>query len=133
VDCIASDAPTLRLSDIAENYRKRNAGSSVPLRTRLLLNIPGECIMRGHTLDIAEDRLTVTLPSPLKIGQECAVFFAITIADHTFAIVGQGQVLNCTVNDKGAYCVDMSFAVEDKKSRIAVEQLFGTKESNRIQ
>ncbi len=129
---LASDAPTIRLADIAGTYSKGTSGSNVPLRSRVLVNVSGGSIMRGHTVDVGVDRLTITTPSQLANGQECGVFFAITIAEQTFAIVGTGQVSHCSGSETEGYLVDMRFAVGDKKSRIAIEQLFSTKQSNRI-
>ncbi|MBC7984288.1 MAG: PilZ domain-containing protein [Candidatus Obscuribacterales bacterium] len=129
---LASDAPTIRLADIAGSYRRATSGANVPLRSRVLVNVSGGGIMRGHTVDIGEGCLTITTPTPLSPDQECGVFFAMTIAEQTFAIVGTGKVSRCSGNDTKGYLVDMSFAVEDKKSRIAIEQLFSTKRSNRI-
>ncbi len=133
MEYLASDAPTIRLADIAASYSGQTSGSTLSLRSRVLVNLPGGQIMRGHTVRISENRLTVTVPSPICSDQQCAAFFAITIAQQTFAIVGTGQVVRCTGNDDSGYCVDMRFTVEDKKSRIAIDQLFGTKASNRIQ
>ena len=130
---LTSDAPTIRLADIAGSYRRRASGSIVPLRSRVLLNVPGDRIVRGHTVDIGENRLTVTIPSALANDQECGVFCAITIADQTYAIVGTGQVVSCSGDDTHGYSVDMNLTVIDKKSRIAIEQLFSSKASNRIQ
>jgi hypothetical protein len=133
VEELASDAPTIRLADIAGSYRRRRSGTIVPLRSRVLLDIPGQDMMRGHTLDIAEDRLTVSVPSVLNNGQECAVFLALTVAEQTFAIVGTAEVKHCEHSGDGHYIIDLSFAVSNKKSRIAIEQLFGSKRRNRIQ
>lgn len=133
VQYLASDAPTIRLSEIAGSYCRRPSGSIVPLRSRALVNVAGVGIMRGHTIDIAEDRITLTIPSKLQLDQHCSVFFALIIADHTVAISGSGRVISCTGSDASGYCVDLTFSVEDKKSRIAIEQLFSAKPSNRIQ
>jgi hypothetical protein len=132
MEYVASDAPTIRLGDIADHYRGR-ASAGLPLRCRTLLNLRDGRIMRGHTVDVAENRLVVTVPSRLSSNQECAVFFIVAVAEHTFTIVGTGHVVGCTGCDADGYRVDLRFIVDDKKSRIAMEQLFSTKPSNRIQ
>ena len=132
MDYAACDAPTIRLGEIAEHYRGReDAGLS--LRCRTLLNLVDGPMMRGHTVQVDENHLVVTVPSKLAIEQECGVFFAIVIAEHTFTIVGTGFVIGCTGSDAEGYRVDLRFVVDDKKSRIAIEQLFSSKSSNRIQ
>jgi hypothetical protein len=65
--------------------------------------------------------------------QECAVFFVIKVAEHSFTVVGNGYVLGCTGNDDAGYRVELRFVVDDKKSRLAMEQLFDSRRSNRIQ
>jgi hypothetical protein len=132
VDYLACEAPTIRLGDIADHYRSQ-ANAGLPLRCRTLLNLVDGRIMRGHTVEVAEQRLTVTVPSPLAQDEECAVFFAIAVAEHTFTIVGSGRVRTCKGSYADGFCVELRFIVEDKKSLIAMEQLFGTKRSNRIQ
>jgi hypothetical protein len=132
VDYLACEAPTIRLGDIADHYRDQ-AKAGLPLRCRTLLNLADGRIMRGHTVHVAEKQLTVTVPSPLAIDEECAVFFAIAVAEHTFTIVGAGKVVTCTGSYANGFRVELRFVVEDKKSLIAMEQLFSTKRSNRIQ
>jgi hypothetical protein len=132
MDHFTYEAPTIRLGDIADRYRDK-ASAELPLRCRTLLNLVDGRIMRGHTEHVGEHHLTVTVPSPLTGDQECAIFFAIAIAEHTFTIVGTGYVIRCSGNDMEGYRVDLRFLVEDKKSRMAMEQLFSTSRSRRIQ
>lgn len=125
-------APTIRLADIAAHPPGREA-TAAPRRIRVLLNVAGSQIMRGHTLKVGVDQLTVSIPSRIELDQECAVFFGLTIDDQIFSIIGTGRVATCTGNEKDGYRAEMTFSVTDKKSRIAIEQLFSAKQSNRIQ
>jgi hypothetical protein len=131
MDYLASEAPTIRLGDIAEHYRGR-ARAGLPLHCRTLLNLADGRIIRGHTVHVAEHQLTVTVPSRLTARQECAVFLAIAVAEHTFTIIGTGHVLTCVGSDTEGFRVELRFVVEDKKSLIAMEQLFSAKRSNVI-
>ena len=132
MDYLACEAPTIRLGDIADHYRNQEL-AGVPLRCRTLLNLADGRIMRGHTVAVAKEKLIVTVPSPLGLDEECAVFFAIAIAEHTFTIVGNGRARSCAGTYATGFRVELHFLVEDKKSLIAMEQLFSVKRSNRIQ
>jgi hypothetical protein len=125
-------APTIRLADLAKRTHGADAGV-VPRRIRALLNVAGGQILRGHTLHIGVDRLIVSVPISLGIDAECAIFFGLTIENQIFSIIGKGLVINCTGNESDGYHAEMHFKVEDKKSRIALEQLFSTANSNRVQ
>jgi hypothetical protein len=131
MDYLASEAPTIRLGDIADHYRGR-ARAGLPLHCRTLLNLADGRIIRGHTVHVAEHQLTVTVPSRLAVHQECAVFLAIAVAEHSFTIIGTGHVVSCAGSDTEGYRVDLRIEVEDKKSRIAMAQLFSAKRSNVI-
>jgi len=131
LEALASNTPTIRLGDIAEDYCGRS-NVKARLSCRTLLNIPGGGIMRGHTVSVEENSLVVTVPTALPNDQVCGVFFAIAVADETFTIVGTGRVARCSGDAKHGYSVAMHFVVDDKKSRIAMEQLFGASRSNRI-
>jgi hypothetical protein len=133
VNRFPNDAPTIRLADMANHYRGRDSSNAVPRRMRVLLNIAGSQIMRGHTINVGVDRLTVSVPTPIACDQECAIFFGLTIAEQLFSIIGTGRVTSCTGNDTDGYRAEMEFAVSDKKSRIAIEQLFSAQPSTRIQ
>lgn len=125
-------APTIRLADIAAHSPGREAKTE-PRRIRVLLNVVDKQIMRGHTLHIGIDQLIVSVPTPIELDQECAVFFGLTIEDQIFSIIGTGRVVHCDGNEKEGYRAEMKFSVSDKKSQIAIEQLFGSTTSNRIQ
>jgi hypothetical protein len=127
-----SYAPTIRLADIATHSPSKKS-SSAPRRMRVLLNVAGSQIMRGHTVKVSVDRLTVSVPSAIEVGQECAVFFGLTIDEQIYSIIGSGAILDCKPNENGGYHAEMNFVVVDKKSRIALEQLFGSGESVRVQ
>jgi hypothetical protein len=101
-------------------------------RIRVLLNA-GNQIMRGHAISIGADRLVVSVPSPLHRDHECAVFFGLTIAEQMYSIIGTGRVTECTGSEAGGYNAEMEFTVSDKKSRIALEQLFNSDRSNCVQ
>ena len=124
--------PTIRLADIASRATRHDA-SLVPRRIRMLLNATGGQIMRGHTINVGVERLTVSVPSPLNLQQECAVFFGLTIEDQIYSIIGKGYVITCVRTESGTYRADLEFKVEDKKSRIALEQLFSGRSSVRVQ
>jgi hypothetical protein len=132
VDYLASEAPTIRLGDIADHYRNQ-ANAGLPLRCRTLLNLADGRIMRGHTVHVAERQLDVTVPSPLAVAEKCAVFLAIAVAEHTFTIVGTGYILTCAGSYGEGFQVELRFVVEEKKSLMAMEQLFSTRLSTRIQ
>jgi hypothetical protein len=124
--------PTIRLADIATHSPNKQSASA-PRRIRVLLNVAGSQIMRGHTVDVAVDRLSISVPSAIELDQECAVFFGLTIDDQIYSIIGKGRIQACTPNPNGGYRADMTFEVADKKSRIALEQLFGSSESACVQ
>ena len=124
--------PTIRLADIAAHPPGKQT-SSAPRRMRVLLNVAGSQIMRGHTLNVGVDRLSLSVPSSIDIGQECAVFFGLTIDDQIYSIIGSGQIKTCTSDEKGGFRAEMSLIVADKKSRIVLEQLFGSGDSTRVQ
>jgi len=126
------EPPTIRLGDMAENYRSQ-AIDGLRVRCRTLVNCNDGRILRGHTIHVNESNLVITVPNELQEAQECAVFFAIEIAEHTFTIAGTGHVVRCTGGALEGYRVHLRFVAEDKKSRIAMEQLFGSKPSNNIQ
>jgi hypothetical protein len=128
---VMNDAPTIRLSEMAHRYA---AGSSrtVPRRIRALINVSDREILKGLTTHVGVDHLTVTLPSPLSEGEACSIFFGLSIADQLFSIIGSGKVIHCEASPHGDYRVEFSFSANDKKSRIALEQLFSTAPSNRI-
>jgi hypothetical protein len=132
METMVYEPPTIRLGDIAENYRSQ-AVTGLRVRCRTLLNFHDGRILRGHTIHVNDSNLVITVPTELKQEQECAVFFAIEIAEHTFTIAGTGSVVRCTGNHAEGYRVHLRFVVEDKKSRIAMAQLFGNKPSNKIQ
>ena len=132
METLASDAPTIRLAEIAAHCQEQASDSTLRVHSRMLLNIAGDRIMRGHTVAISLDKLTVSIPSHMPIGQECSLFFGLTIAEHIFTIVGTGLILDCNGNEIDGYHADMLFTVGDKKSRIALEQLFGSHQSNQI-
>jgi hypothetical protein len=125
-------APTIRLADIATHSPNKTSVSS-PRRIRLLINVAGSQIMRGHTVNVGVDRLTISVPTAIELGQECAVFFGLTIDEQIYSIIGSGHIKACAANEKGGFIAEMSFVVADKKSRIALEQLFGSSESIRVQ
>jgi hypothetical protein len=127
-----TSAPTIRLGDIANRYRE-NGKNPARRRIRVLLNVAGKQIMRGHALSVGIDHLTVSVPSPLSLDQECAVFFGLTIGGQIFSIIGAGRVTQCTGAETDGYCAAMNFSVSDKKSRIAIEQLFSKSNSNCVQ
>jgi len=126
-------APTIRLADIATHSSGPEVKSASPRRIRVLLNVAGSQIMRGHTLHIGVDQLIVSVPTPIEKGQECAVFFGLTIEDQIYSIIGNGQIVSCEGTERAGYRAEMKFTVTDKKSRIAIEQLFSKSDSNRIQ
>ena len=126
-------APTVRLADLAARQRLRDTAATVPRRIRVLLNVVGGRVMRGHTVDIGVERLSVSLPASLEPGQECAVFFGLTIEDQIYSVVGTARVLACVATGAGNFRAEMHFNADDKKSRIALEQLFGRKQSVCVQ
>ena len=128
-----ADVPTVRLADIVGGHRRRRSGRIVPLRSRALINVADVGIMRGHTVNIAEDRITVTLPIMLAAGQQCSIFFALALADHIVAINGKGRVLRCVGDNTHSYSVEMTFNPEDNQSLKALEQLFGVNRGNTVQ
>lgn len=103
-----------------------------PRRIRVLLNVDGQ-IMRGHAISIGIDQIIVSVPSAIERDRECALFFGLTIGDQIFSIIGNGRVTRCTAHDVDSHYAEMQFSVSDKKSRIAIEQLFGGERSNCIQ
>lgn len=126
------EPPTIRLGDLFENYRSQ-AVDGLQLRCRTLVNCNDGRILRGHTIHVNDSHLVITVPTELQPDQECAVFFAIEIAEHTLAIAGTGHVVRCTGGALEGYRVHLRFEAEDQKSRIAMEQLFGSKSNNKIQ
>ena len=130
VHSMVDEPPTIRLADMAKHYRV--GPNLAPRRTRVLLNIDDTNVIRGHTKHIGKDRLVISSPQALDIHQECAVFFGLTIQGQLFTIIGMGRVTACTHSDAEGYRVELNFMASDRKSHIALEQLFGSEESNRV-
>jgi hypothetical protein len=132
MDYASGDAPTIKLGEMVEQYRARASNVKRP-HSRTLLNLPDGRIVRGHTVQVNDGHITVTVPSLLPVNQECAVFFVIAVAEHTFTIVGTGHVVSCDGSDTDGYRANLRFVVSDRKSRITMEQLFGNQRSAQVQ
>lgn len=126
-------AQTIRLADMATRARERDTSVVAPRKMRALINVGGNQIMRGHTLSVALDHLTVSVPTFVEPGSDCNVFFGLTIGDQIYSIIGSGTVATCEGSEAEGYRAEMSFSVADKKSRIVIEQLFGSHDSVRVQ
>lgn len=124
---LASDTLTMRMANIMRPCAQNTPAA--PPRSRVLLNVAGNRIMRGHALNVGVDKLIVSIPSALERGEECAALITVTIEDETFSIVGTAQVVNCSGNDAEGYCAKMRFMVEEEQSRAAIQRLFGSRTS----
>ena len=132
VSPVITDPPTVRLSDCARQCLIDNASKVAPRRIRVLLNIGENQTVRGRTIYIGVNQLTLALPKALATGQECAVFFGLSIEDQLYSIIGTGRVISCVGVEGVGFRAELQFTAGDKRSKIALEQLFSTEQSNHV-
>lgn len=103
----------------------REFGNSeyLPLRSAALVGMPGDRVLRGHTIGVSVDGLSMMLSTPLQLGEECRVLFTLSIRDHLTAISGVGTVTACERKMADHYRVDMRFAIDNPRAKGIVEQL----------
>ena len=131
MSAVLNDAPTIRLADAAQ-FRESGAARSKRRRIRALLNIGNDKIVHGHIACIDGGKLLVSLPEPIDVDSECALFFGLSIEDQLYSIIGSGRVIRCAKTGEAQFQAELRFNPGDKKSRIALEQLFESHESSVI-
>ena len=132
VSPVITDAPTIRLSDYARQCFLDSASKVAPRRIRVLLNLGDNKTIRGRTIYVGVNQLTIASPKPLVANQECSVFFGLSIEDQLYSIIGTGRVVSCVGTEGNGFRVELHFTAGDKRSQIALEQLFSTEKSNRV-
>jgi hypothetical protein len=127
----SEDPQTIRLAELAKVGAQVVPGRRASDR-KTLLSLPNGRIVRGHMETMSLHRITVSTSNSLEIDAECSVFVTLQAGEETLAIIGKGIVTHCGGSGQFGYLVEMDLIVDDKKSRIIMEQLFGTKPSVHI-
>jgi hypothetical protein len=133
VASLSSDTQTVQLPNIVDGIRIRKIACPVPLRSRVLLDIPGNGIVRGHTIDIDKHGLSVTIPARLTAGLRCSVFFNVIVAGETKVVVGTGEIIDSTGNATDGYRARMTLTIDQVDAREAIEQLLAAPPGERLQ
>jgi len=69
-------------------------------------------ILRGYTIDISAQGLSVLIPRKLNIGEACAVRFSMLINGQIMRVAGMGSIANCSCAGDG-FRIGMLFVASD--------------------
>lgn len=108
MDYYTQTSPLHLLQNTEQRKRPRK-----PMRRQVSVGDTYRGIVRGHTLDMSEDGLSVMLPVALAVNSSCAVRFELFVDGNLVRVAGAGKIVHCSCVGMEGFRVGMRFNVQD--------------------
>jgi hypothetical protein len=70
-------------------------------------------VLRGNTIEMSANGISVMLDKPLSVGLTCALSFDMFIQNRNVVVTGVGKVMNCSLCGLEGFRIGMLFAITD--------------------